>query len=183
MCIPGSTNNNYINIFNLMLTEVGRDFFKSQTSFIQGQSVYGVKWPVWECPLKESLAWREILDNSIHPPYNLLLSKSSKDGLPRHFDIKKWSIINFPITGNYNEGPMVFVDDLDNIIEKTDYSKGKFPILFNARNLHAVLPFKEDRVVLSICWLESYDIILEKYHKNQLFKEFKGTYFSYTHLK
>lgn len=183
MHIKGSTKINYIDLDNFYLTEKGIEFFKSRTNFQRGYSHYGVKWPVMECPLRDSEPWQELVTHSIHKPYNLLLSSSSKEGLPRHFDIKKWSIINFPLTGNYTESPMIFVDDDDQIIDQTDYNKGKSPILFNARNLHAVLPFTEDRVIVSICWVDAYDILLQKYYANQLFQEFTGEYFSYKHLK
>lgn len=181
MCF--SMEQNYIDIHNLSVSSELKEYCLSQTDYYQGFSRYGTLWSVWECNLVSTNVFDELRSIFNPLPDNLLLSKTHKEGLPRHFDINKWSVLNIPISGNFVESPIVFINDNDDIVDSSNYSNGNRPILFNARNLHAVLPSLNVRLVLSVCWKIEYEKILGKYLSNQLISNFSGHYFSSTKLQ
>lgn len=171
-------SNNFVIVDKFKTTKKLVDICKAQTNFQQGHSKYGTLWTVWECPLMGSPIWDEVKELFSVEPSNVMLSKTGREGLPRHFDINKWSVLNIPISGNFVESPLVFVDDMDNIIESSTYCNGTTPVLFDARSLHAVLPSNLERLVLSICWKKPYEFIKAKYLNDELLKNYSGEFFS-----
>ena len=128
--------------------------------WVHGASVNGLHWPIYENknlpiddPFFTDLVSQLNLNFSAstrNPKPWIVLSKLGAGGLNAHFDHRRWGGILIPISGDYANSPMLFVDEMSHVIEKVLIEPSKIhegcftPIFFNSRVLHAVTQSKEN---------------------------------------
>lgn len=126
--------------------QITRIVKSDQVSWQKAIDKNGNMWNLEECKLiKEEYSILREIEEGLQCEFkkaSFFLSKILPGGLVNHIDHRKWCNLLFPISGPFEESPLLFVDQFNNIVEKYEFKKndyGQFdPIIFNTRMMHYV---------------------------------------------
>jgi hypothetical protein len=134
-----------------------------------------------ECTRFTRTPWFEELISLFNPPIHysdIFFTRTPPPGIPPHIDRNRPAAINFPVTGTFDNSPMVWFKDFDRETLCEEYHHSyKSPVtndlsavLFNPQKIHGVLNENDtDRCLLSVWWRDhSFEEIKKLWSEGEL---------------
>jgi hypothetical protein len=151
----------------------------------------GIRWNVEELPLSidQFPILKEIADglqNEFQRP-SFFLSKVLPGGLINHIDHRKWCNLAFPLQGDFDQTPTLFLDQFSHVLETCHFKKhalGHYiPVILNTRATHAVYIPEEsraERIVLMMNLFDWPDHLFDKVDQDTIWCD--TTHFNYSKI-